>query len=354
MAGTAATDQAIQMPATGSAAPSPADLVRIESGDLVATFDQRDGSVFAIESTRDALQTNFVGNVTNTRGMQLKDPYWTGHVLSTVWDSSRGHGRWMHQSTTESEDIRQVTVHGRTISVRYRGPSKNANGIQSYGLTLTYSAGQDGALLMEMEIQNAGTPALELGELALPLRANDDYVEAYTSLREATRSGKLVAIQQEIYEQKVLAHHFAGGYSSYALPERPRGMAPYLLFQALDVPIECVYKVEGFRIWHDDWVGTDLLGLHTLAVKDQRGWNDNPWVNGHTSLLLGPGQRKTWHFQFRFLNDHREIGRHLYEAGDLAIRVLPAMVVQENTDVQVAVQSKAALEKVEIHSDTPG
>ncbi|HXS97441.1 MAG TPA: DUF5695 domain-containing protein [Candidatus Limnocylindrales bacterium] len=354
MARAAAADPFAQAPAAAPEPPSAADLLRIESGDLVATLDRRDGSIFAIEHSRDALKTNFVGNASNTRGIRLKDPYWTGHVLSTVFAANGGRGgRWLRQTTIDSADIRQVTVDGGAVSVRYEGASRNANGIQSYALGLTYSAGADGALLMRVEIQNPGSSALEIGELALPLRANDDYVEAYkgTSLGAATRSGRLSSIQQEIYEQKVLAHHFAGGYSSYALLERPRGTAPYLLFQALDAPIECVYKVEGFRIWHDDWVGTDLLGLHTLAVKQQRGWNDNPWVNGHTSLLLAPGESKTWHFQFLFIDDHREIARHLYEAGDLAIRVLPAMVVQENTDVQVSVQSKTPLEKVEVHSD---
>ena len=205
---------------------------------------------------------------------------------------------------------------------------------------------------LAVEIRNTTGQVLEIGELALPLRANDDYVEAYggTSLGQAIAQGRLGQIQQNIYEQKVLGHHFAGGYSSYALLERPRGTPPFLLFQPLDAPVECDYKVEGFRPWRDTWIGTDLIGLHTWAVRQQRGWSENPWVNGHTSLLLEPGQSKSWNFRFVLLNSYEDLPRELFESGALAIRVLPSMVVQENEDVYVEIKSKAPLDKVELQS----
>lgn len=325
------------------------DFVRIQSGDLIATFDRRDGSLYSLQNESDSLHTNFLGNAENTRGVRLHDTLWTGHVLSTVWAS----GRWNRQTTVDSADSRTVEAGDGTFSVRYGAPSNQEKGIKSYGLNLSYAAAPGGALLMTVEVKNTSGGVLEIGEFALPLRANDDYVEAYKgmSLGQAVRSGKLSAVQQEIYEQKVLAHHFAGGHSSYALLQRPRGTPPFLFFQSLDAPIECIYKVEGFRIWHDDWIGTDLLGLYTRAVKDQRHWSDNPWVNGHTSLLLQPGESKRWQFRFQFLKDSRDLHDRLFDAGDLAIRVLPAMVVQENTPVQVGIRSKTALDGIEVHSD---
>jgi hypothetical protein len=338
------------------AAPGPEDLATLRSGDLVATFDKRDGSIYSLESARDSLHTNFVGNAANTRGVRLRDTYWTGHVISTVWgsDSTAAARRtgWTRQTTVDSADTRKTFFDGITFTVQYAGKSNQPAGIQSYDLKIGYSAAAPDSLRLDIEVRNTSGRQLEIGEFALPLRANDDYVEAYhgLSLRQAIDQGKLGEVQQTIYEQKVLGHHFAGGYSSYSLLERPRGTPPYLLVQALDAPVECDYKVEGFHPWRQNWIGTDLLGLHTWAVRQQRGWSENPWVNGHTSLVLEPGQSKAWSFQFKFLNSYRDLSSTLFDSGALAIRVLPSMVVQENTDVLVEIRSKAPVDKVEMHA----
>jgi hypothetical protein len=337
--------------------PRPEDLARLESGDLMVAFDRRDGSIYSLESASDQLHTNFVGNATNTRGIRLHDPFWTGHVISAVWAATQGpSGRrgsqWSRQTTVESSDNRKTFFDGTNFSVRYEGRSNRPGGIESYDLRLEYRPAPGNSLELEIGVRNTTGRVLEIGEFSLPLRANDDYAEAYggISLRQAIEQGRLGAIQQTIYEQKVLGHHFAGGYSSYALLERPRGTPPFLLFQALSAPVECVYKVEGFHLWRENWIGTDLLGLHTWAVRQQRGWSENPWVNGHTSLLLDPGQNKSWSFRFTFLNSYQDLPRELFESGALAIRVLPSMVVQENTDVRVEVRSKVPLDKVELHA----
>ncbi len=349
--------EAAQDASPGATSPRPEDLVRLNSGDLMVAFDRRDGSIYSLESARDELHTNFVGNASNTRGVRLHDPFWTGHVISTVWGPTQGPGArrgspWSRQTTVESSDNRKTSFDGTSFSVRYEGKSSRPGGIESYDLQLDYRPEASNSLVLEIGVRNTTGRLLEIGEFSLPLRANDDYVEAYggMSLRQAIDQGRLGAIQQTIYEQKVLGHHFAGGYSSYALLERPRGTPPFLLFQALNAPVECVYKVEGFHPWRENWIGTDLLGLHTWAVRQQRGWSENPWVNGHTSLLLEPGQSKSWSFRFTFLNSYQDLSRELFESGALAIRVLPSMVVQENTDVQVEVRSKTPLDKVEVHA----
>jgi hypothetical protein len=341
----------------GVTPPRPEDLVRLDSGDLRVTFNRLDGSIWSLENTRDELHTNFVGNASNTRGLRLHDPFWTGHVISTVWESGQSRGArrgspWSRQTTVESSDNRRTSFDGTSFIARYEGKSSRPGGIESYDLRLDYRPAAGNSLMLEISVRNTTGRLLEIGEFSLPLRANDDYVEAYggLSLRQAIDQGRLGAIQQTIYEQKILGHHFAGGYSSYALLERPRGTPPFLLFQAIDAPVECVYKVEGFHPWRQDWIGTDLLGLHTWAVRELRDWSENPWVNGHTSLLLEPGQSKSWSFRFTFLDSYQKLPDELFDSGALAIRVLPSMVVQEATDVLVEVRSKTPLDKVELHA----
>ncbi|MBZ5515971.1 MAG: hypothetical protein LAN62_14215 [Acidobacteriia bacterium] len=362
----AATVPLISAPPTRrkSAPGEPAGLVHLQSKSMAVAFDRQTGTIYSIQKAGDPFRTNFLGNAGNTRGVQLGDVEWTGHIVTAVWtprERAAGEteleplGKWRKELTSKSADVRRVASGRGTFTVRYAGASQDPQGIRSCRVEMRYHFAQDGSLLWDLDIENVTGRLLEVGELALPFRANDDYSEIYKGMgpREAIEAGKMPELQRTIYEQKVLAHHFIGGHSSYAVLQRPRGDAPVLLFHATkEAAFECAYKVEGFRPWFDDdWIGTDLLALHSWATKQQRRWKNNPWVNGHTSLLLQPGEKKSYQFRFAFLDGYRDIRRELYEAGDLGIRILPAMVVQDDSDVHVEVKSKSGLDRVEAHSD---
>jgi hypothetical protein len=335
------------------------DLVELTSGEFVAAFDKRNGTLYSIRSKRDSFGTNFLGNSDNTGGMEARDTHWTGDVVSTVWrlktkewlrEQSAQYpapyfvsGVWAKESTLASADTRNVVFDGSSFCVRYEGSASGEGGIQSFRLTMKYRFGHDASLLWDIEIENTTDRTLELGELALPLRANDDYALPYKE------GGSSSEIQRSIYEQKVLAHAFVGGHSSYVLLQRPSGDGPFLLLQCMqDTAFECIYKTKSEA---DTWIGTDLLAIHSTATKDLRDWGWNPWVNGHTSLVLDPGQKKSYQFRFAFVRNYSDIREELLEAGNLGVRVLPSMVVQENTDAYVELQAKADLDDIEFHSD---
>lgn len=341
------------------------DLVRLSSGRMIATFDRRNGTLYSISEAHDALGTNFLGNSDNTLGVANGDTHWTGDVVTTIWELKtpewireqesfvpyRVSGKWKHESTLPSSDIRKVAFDGKVLTVEYTARSKSEGGIQSYTLHMSYRFAEDGSLVWDLAFENTTDRTLEFGELAFPLRVNDDYAAPYEGATTtlANVSGKLAAMQKTIHEQKVLCHSFVAGHSSYALLQRPRGDAPFLLFHCLqDTSFECIYKtpVEG-----DDWIGTDLYAVHSNAAKDLRGWHWNPWVNGHSSLVLEPGQKKSYRMRFVFLDNYSDIAKELTAAGNLGIRVVPSMVVQEDTDACVELNCATDLEALEIHSD---
>jgi hypothetical protein len=343
-------------------------LHSLASGKLIADFDMKTGTIHSITGKNDPLGTNFLGNRLNTRGVALGDAHWSGDLVATVWhlatpdwireqsDSPSASfppsGEWRRESTLDSDDTRIVSFDASSFRVRYKGRSQNVGGIQSFGLALAYSFAADGSLLWDIEIENTGDRTLELGELAFPLRVNDDYGGLYEALtpRRAILEGKMQAIQKAIHEQKVFAHAFVAGHSSYVLVQRPRGDGPFLMLCCEeDTSFECIYKVEGS--FPGSWIGTDLLAIHSWAVHQQRNWIWNPWVNGHTSLILEPGRKRSFRLRFAFIDDYSMIGEELVKSGNLGIRVLPAMVVQENTDVRVEIKSRADLDAIEIHSD---
>lgn len=344
-------------------------LHRIGAGNMIVEFDKETGTIHSIAAKGDPLGTNFLGNRTNVGDQARRDPHWTGDIVTTTWNLNTPDwvreqsaepgvvhprsGRWQKETTLESDDVRKISFDANSFRVAYESPSKNANGIRSFKLAMAYSFAPDGSLVWDIEIANATDRTLDLGELAIPLRADDDYTEPYRGLttKEATVQGKMADIQKAIHEQKVLAHTFVAGHSSYALLQRPNGDGPFLMFRCEeDTSFECSYKAEGR--FGGDWIGTDLLAVHSQAVSQQRGWGSwKPWVNGHTSLILEPGREKSYRLKFAFINEYPEIGEALAASGNLGIRILPSMVVQEGTDVYAEVKCRADIEDVEIHCD---
>ena len=348
-----------------SRATNKSDLVRLSSGRMIAMFDRRNGTLYSLTDAHDELGTNFLGNSDNTLGVQNGDTHWTGDIVTTIWELKTGEwireqesfvpyrvsGRWKRESTLASPDARTVGFDGKVFTVKYAGGSKNEDGIQSYVVSMSYRFADDGSLLWDMTFENTTGRTLEFGELAFPLRANDDYAAPYAGATTtlAGVSGKLAAMQKIVHEQKVLCHSFVAGHSSYALMQRPRGDAPFLLFHCLqDTSFECIYKVS---TQGDDWIGTDLFAVHSNATKDLRGWHWNPWVNGHSSLVLEPGEKKSYQMRFVFIDHYSEIAGELTAAGNLGIRIVPSMVVQEDTDTFVELNCVSDLEALEIHSD---
>src|SRR5207302_195562 len=201
----------------------------------------------------------------------------------------------------------------------------------------------------------------------IPLRLNDDYAEfvgmdpeeidphsEQKNPEEAYRARTIVQ-QSMIHEQKVLVHHFIGGHSSYSLVLRPLGDSPFLLIHPTqDTAFECVYKElsgTGLGEGGERWAGPDILAIHSRATKSLRGWQHNSWVNGHTSLLLGPGEQKSYQMRFVFIPSYEAIRDEVAKAGNLGIRIVPSMVVQEDRDVHVELKSRGEIDRIELLSD---
>ena len=365
----------LSAPATGEA-----DLVRITAGNMEVSFDRRYGSIHSITQKGDPLGTNFIGNEENTSGVDPSNSRWTGDVVSSVWDvvdTNPAHrhwtpesqfvlrGRWRPELTGRSSEIRKASLQAGTFTVKYEGSSTNDDGLRSFSLALKYR-GDDNSLLWDIELQNTTDHILEIGDLGLPLLVNDDYgvlslnpqtgqpypddeTEAplrFPAVPFSAYYDRFPGIQKLFHEQKVFAHHFVAGHSSYVLIQRPLGNPPFLLLQAMqDTAFECVYRDRS------RWRGPSILAIHSWAMKNQRRWDSNPWVNGHTSLVLQPGEKRSYQMRFVFVDSYDAIREELYKAGNLGIRILPSMVVQEDTDAYVEVKSKSDVEKIDFLSD---
>jgi len=369
-------DQLLAQPSTALLAQHEDYQLELIAGDMIVGFDRRYGSVSLIKRKGDPFGTNYIGNERNTPGVDPSDSRWTGDVVSTVWellsewkvpklgqnDIFKVSGKWKRELTGKSSDIRRVSFRNGVFTVDYDPQSMNEGGIRSYKLAMSYHAAQDNSLLWDIEIENVTNNVLEFGELGLPLMLNDDYSELYF---EPGGEPALSAInnvdyartplrQKLIHEQKVLVHHFIAGHSSYVLVQRPLGDPPFLLIHPMmDTSFECLYKDADSKFIADaeGWRGPEILAIHSRATKQLRRWSKNPWVNGHTSLVLQPGEKKSFQVRFAFIDSYEAIRDEVYKAGNLGIRVVPSMVVQEETDVWVELKSKTDIEKIKFLSD---
>jgi hypothetical protein len=293
--------------------PRPEDLVEVRAGEMVVAFDRRYGSICSITRKGDPLRTNFIGNESNTPGIDVSNSRWTGDLVTAVWevtDTNPAHrnwtphsgfvlkGKWRRELTGRSADIRRVDFDGQTFSVEYKGTSTNEDGIRSFGLAMRFRGRGDSSLLWDVELQNVTDRVLELGDLGFPLMVNDDQGEYYVDpqtgqpfppdeteapLRDPADSFSVVRdqyprIARQYFEQKVISHSFAGDHSSYVLIQRARGDAPFLLLHAVEGgAIECVYRDDssfGKRAYW--WDGPNILAVHSWATRNLRGWNKNP------------------------------------------------------------------------------
>jgi len=335
----------------------PKNRIELKGKSMQVILDKTKGTIWSIQQRQGKFDTNFVANEENVEKISAT-PNWTGDIIATVWKLPRDEqdttkledvaafqskGNWQPEWTSFSKDIRKVNYKDGKVNVTYSGKSKQQGGIKSFGLKMTYTLEKKDSLLWEIEITNTTKSLLEIGELGLPLAANNDYRGVYKgkSPLEQTRSGKYGLMQKLIHEEKVLCHHFAAGHSSYSLLQRPLGNAPFLLVHfAGDTAIECVYHAEG----------CDILALYSWATKKLKGWH-NDWVNGHTSLLLKPAETRKFQVRFSFVKGYSDIRKKVYDSNNLGIRIIPSMVVQEDTPVYVEIQSKKAIDKVEFLAD---
>lgn len=343
----------------------------IASKQMVIGLDIHRGTLTSLVRKADPLRLNYLGNLRNTPARRSPTLSWTGDVALTTWDLERDwrtddtapnvpfhmSGEWRSESTAISNDIRRVRADGNSAEVEYRGTSLTDGGLKSVALRSTFKFDDEGALIWECSIRNITSNVLEVGEVGIPFCVNNDYTEfanidpkqVLTEASLDSYSARTIIQQSMIHEQKVLAHHFISGHSSYSLVQRPLGDAPFLLFHPIDdTALECIYPETAQK---EARSSPDVLALRSRATKDLRGWSHNQWVNGHTSIMLSLGEERKFRFRFTFIDSYEQIRGELVRADNVGIRIVPAMVVQEDQPIRVELETASSIHAIEPRSD---
>lgn len=187
-------------------------------------------------------------------------------------------------------------------------------------------------VVWELELRNRGKRAIEIGELGFPLALNSFY-DGFGWSDEQLRL---------LWTSRLYVHKFIGGAASWIFAQRMTAEPPGLLvFPGEDTGWEFFAHVPASLNTPHQWEGIPVVYVYSRATVEREGWKN--WSNGHTSLILEPGDKRT--FQMRFVATERDkqdgISQTLVACGRPAIRLLPGAVAPIDVGIGIEVQGAA-------------
>jgi hypothetical protein len=185
---------------------------------------------------------------------------------------------------------------GRKVS-----PINDLQAIESFHL-------QDNALLWTISLKNSSARELEIGDLALPIQFNTQYVWDKT----------------ETYTKRLIPHTLVAGNGSFLFWMRTNTEGPYLVMTPS--------SGSGLEYFEPQRFGRGVAYyLHSTAAGEELRAKGGTWRLPHTSLVLKSsgqsGDSRTYQFRFRWAEDYAAVRNALYEEGLFDINVVPGMTV---------------------------
>ncbi len=179
----------------------------------------------------------------------------------------------------------------------------------------------------DVEIVNTGRQTIEIGELGFPLAFNN-YYEGFGWTDDQLR---------RLWSGRVYIHKFIGGAASWLFAERMTAEAPGLLvFPAEGTGWEFFCHARSSLNTPYQWEGIPMVYVHSRATVEREEWPT--WFNEHSSLILEPGDKRTFGMRFAptFNEKHDAVHETLQLCAKPVIRLLPGAVAP--TDVGIAVE----------------
>jgi hypothetical protein len=186
---------------------------------------------------------------------------------------------------------------------------------------------QDDALVWKISLKNTTTHELEIGDLALPIQFNTQYVWDKT----------------ETYTKRLIPHTLVAENGSFLFWMRTNTEGPYLVMT----------PSSGSRL---EYFEPQRFGrgvtyyLHSAAAGEELRAKGGSWRLPQTNLLLEPkgqsGDSTTYQFSFRWAQDYAAVRNLLYEEGDFDINVVPGMTVPTDLTAMLSLHTRNKIKAV--------
>jgi hypothetical protein len=186
---------------------------------------------------------------------------------------------------------------------------------------------QASALVWTISLKNASAGELEIGDLALPIHFNTQYVWDKT----------------ETYTKRLIAHTLIAENGSFLFWMRTNTEGPYLVMTPSSGSGLEYFEPQGF--------GRGVAYyLHSTAVGEELRAKGGTWRLPHTKLLLRPsgqsGDSATYQFRFRWAEDYTAVRNVLYEEGLFDINVVPGMTVPTDLNAMFSLRTRNKIQAI--------
>lgn len=248
----------------------------------------------------------------------------TGALTSLRCASDPHHVEFLRSNQSLGAVVMQVRTDGgawRTV-----GPTNDQPAVRS-----VFRPVRD-ALRWEIVVTNTSPAPLEIGDLALPLPFNTDYVWDH----------------EETFVRRVFKHAFIAGHGSFLYWLPVSGDGPMLLM----VPVgethleyftaegmDYAFGRENFRVF-----------VHSTASAEQE--TRGTWRQPRTACRLAPGGTAGYAFDFVWADSYQGLRDALARHGGVDVTVAPGMVVPRDLEAHLALRTTHAITSIE--AEFPG
>ncbi len=188
------------------------------------------------------------------------------------------------------------------------------------------------ALEWTFEVRNQTGKPIEVGDLAIPLPFNTQYVWDKTTT----------------YTKRLIKHSFIGGNGSYIFWMRSNAAGPYLVMvpeKGTQLEYFDQHRGETFRAY-----------IHSAASGDELTAKGGKWRLPHTKTTLAPkgqpGDSAHYAFKFRWAKDYDAVHEILYQEGGFDVNVVPGMTVPTDLPTRFSLRTRNSIRKIE--AEYPG
>lgn len=259
--------------------------------------------IAGITNTNDVYQTNYV-----RKGRLL------GEVVICYATGNNPHDSLKASACAKTSFLRD----GKEISSFT--PQKPGN--SPLQITETYNLEGD-SLTWRINLENTGSSMLNIGDLAVPLFYNN----------QGGENGK------EIFEQRVIKHHFISGNNSYIFWQRPSGAGPYLVMTPLPGT-----SLQYFDIASEGDRGAFYTYIHSACYAEKH--TQGTWPQARTALRMNGKAHVSYGFKFRWAKDYDAIRDILFEEGLIDVHVVPGMTIPSDMEVTMALRCKYPIDTI--------
>jgi hypothetical protein len=185
---------------------------------------------------------------------------------------------------------------------------------------------QNDALVWTIQLTNTSANTIRVEDLAIPLAYNAGGGEN----------------PKEIFEQRVVKHHFISGNNSFIFFERPTGLGPYLVMVPLPGTsleyFSTASSSPGERGMFQAFIHSALTGN-----KELRG----SWRQPYSYAFIDSNSSKTYGFKFRWAKDYNGIRDILAEEGLIDVQVMPGMTIPTDLEATIALRTNQKIQSVD-------